>query len=367
MPILSQLFHNTTNSYKYLFFLSILDIIARRKFDTLSPISFQEIVVEMLANAWYPHTYFKLSFGRQDQITNKLDSLELEISEPILKFTDTDKKLLRKIIQSQDIYDIVKSIIRYVCFRLIRPFFASETKGLLDAKINQIIVRLAYDKFKSTKPIYYFDSQKLKDCKAIILHQDWIEYIAENYSIIRGWVSWEWLCYMQKCNPSVPAIANKLFSPQNRESLTNQTKFWKLVLENTETRCIYSNLILNTDNLSLDHYLPWSFVAHNQLWNLIPTIPSVNSSKSNNIPSVDKYFMKFVELQHVGLTISYEHLSEKQWDKYIESYLTDLKISDKNNLLDLDILHSAYKSTVLPLLSLAAGQGFMADWSYQNA
>lgn len=367
VSILSQIFHNTTNSYKYLFFLSILDIITRRKFDTLSPISFREIVVEMLANAWYPHNYFKLSFGRQDQVTNKLDSLDLEISEPILKFRDADKKLLRKTIQSQNIDDIVTFISRYVPFRLIRPFFTSETKGLVDAKINQILVSLAYDNFELTKPIYCFDSQKLKNCTAIVLHQDWVEYIADNYSIIRGWVSWKWLCYMQKCNPSVPAVANKLFPPQQRESLTNQTKFWKLVLEHTKARCIYSNLILNTDNLSLDHYLPWSFVAHDQLWNLIPTIPSVNSSKSNNIPSVDKYFMKFVGLQHVGLTISYEHLSERQWNKYIESYLTDLKISDQNNLLDLDILNSAYRNTVLPLLSLATTQGFMADWSYQTA
>lgn len=93
VSVLSQIFDNTTNSYKYLFFFSILDILKRRKFDTLSSISFKEIIVEMLANAWYPHNYFKLSFGTQDQITNKLDSLDLAISEPILQFRDPDKKL----------------------------------------------------------------------------------------------------------------------------------------------------------------------------------------------------------------------------------------------------------------------------------
>lgn len=364
---LSQIFNNTTNSYKYLFFLSLLDILKRRHFDSLSPISYEEIIVEMLANAWYPHNYFKLSFGTIDQVANKLDSLDLEISEPILKFTDTDKKLLRKIIQFQSLDDIITFISRYVPFRLIRPFFAQETKGLVDAKVNQAIINLANHQFELTKPIYRFDSEYLKDCKAIILHQDWVEYIAENYSIVRGWVSWEWLYYMQKCNQSVPAVANKLFPPQQRESLTSQTKFWKLVLKHTKVHCIYSNLVLTTDNLSLDHYLPWSFVAHDQLWNLIPTIPSVNYSKSNNIPSIDKYFAKFIEIQYIGLTISYEYLPERLWNKYIESYLTDLKISDKNNLLDLGIISSAYTNTVLPLVSLAATQGFMAGWSYQTA
>jgi hypothetical protein len=28
---------------------------------------------------------------------------------------------------------------------------------------------------------------------------------------VRGWAAWEWLTYMQKRNPSTPAIASKLF------------------------------------------------------------------------------------------------------------------------------------------------------------
>lgn len=367
VSVLSQIFNNTTNSYKYLFFLSLLDILKRRHFDTLSPISFKEIIIEMLANAWYPHNYFKLSFGTIDHIANKLDTLSLEITEPILNFRDGDKKLLRKTIQLQNLDDINTFISRYVPFRLIRPFFTQETKGLVDVKVNPAIVNLAKHQFEVKKPIYCFDSEHMRDCKAIILHQDWVEYIAENYSIIRGWVSWEWLGYMQRCNPSVPSVVNKIFPPQQRDSLNSQTKFWKLVLKNTNVKCIYSNVILTTENISLDHYLPWSFVAHDQLWNLIPTLPSVNSSKSNNIPSVNKYFDKLVELQYIGLTVSYNHFPEQLWNKHIESYLTDLRISDKNNLLNLDSIRSAYTNTVLPLVSLAATQGFMANWSYQNA
>lgn len=48
---LAQLLGNTTNSYKYLFLLSLLDILKRRQFDVLSPISFEELTIEMLANA----------------------------------------------------------------------------------------------------------------------------------------------------------------------------------------------------------------------------------------------------------------------------------------------------------------------------
>ena len=365
VSVLSQIFSNTTNSYKYLFFLSILDILRRRNFDTLSPISFQEIIIEMLANAWYPHNYFKLSFGTQDQITNKLDSLDLTIGEPILQFRDTDKKLLRKTIQEQNLDDIVTFVGRYVPYRLIRPFFSQETRGLKDYDVNPKIIDLAKSKFDVQKPLYCFNTENLRDCNAIILHQDWIEYIAENYSIVRGWVSWEWLNYMQSKNINIPNIVSKLFIPQQRDSLSKQTKYWKLILNHQKIKCIYSQIELDTDNISLDHYLPWSFVAHDQLWNLIPTTPSVNSSKSNNIPA-EKYFTNFVKLQHQGLTIYAQNNSERKWLNYAEDYIAELKVSQADDLLNFEILNNAYQATIKPLISLATIQGFKQNWIYQN-
>jgi len=363
VSLLSQIFDNTTTSYKYLYFLSLLDIIRRRQFDTLSPISFQEIVVEMLANAWYPHNYFKLSFGTQDQIANKLESLALEITEPILKYRDTDKKLLRKAIQAQAVDDIVTFISRYVPFRLIRPFFDRETKGLVDAKVNQVIVNLSRHQFDVIKPLYHFDFEYVKDCKGIILHQDWVEYFAENYLVVRGWALWEWLNYMQLRNPTVPNVVNKIFMPQQRDSLVQQTKYWKIILEHQDIECIYSQVKLDKEKLSLDHYLPWSFVAHDQLWNLIPTSPSVNSAKSNNIPS-QHYFDDFVKLQHLGLNVSYQYLSKNQWLKYTEFYVAELRVSQADELLRLEVLKKAYESTIIPLISLATIQGFTPNWIY---
>jgi hypothetical protein len=57
----------------------------------------------MLANAWFPHTYFKLSFGRQDKIAQQLDALTLVIEDPIIQFKGPDKTLLRPAIASQDL------------------------------------------------------------------------------------------------------------------------------------------------------------------------------------------------------------------------------------------------------------------------
>ncbi|AFY52661.1 hypothetical protein Riv7116_0048 [Rivularia sp. PCC 7116] len=360
---LSRLFESTTNSYKYLYFLSLLDIIRRNNFDIVSPISFKDIIVEMLANAWYPHNYFKLSFGTQDHISNKLDSLKLEITEPILKFRDTDKKLLRTAISNQNINDIVAFISNYVPYRLIRPFFAEDTRGFKDYDVNSAIINLSKNKFDNKKPLYCFNAQKQKDCNAIILYPDWIDYFKKNYVLVRGWASWEWLKYMQQRNPNIPNVVNKLFMPQQRDSLSKQTKYWKTVLTYREINCIYSEVQLNKNEISLDHYLPWSFVAHDQLWNLIPTTPSVNSSKSNNLPS-QIYFADFINLQHLGLTVSYNHIPQNKWLKDIEPFICDLKINQADNLLNLEILTNAYEITLQPLITLASNQGFSANWVY---
>lgn len=360
---LSRLFADTTNSYKYLFFISILDILRRRQFNVLSSISFHEIIVEMLANAWYPHTYFKLSFGTQDKLTQKLDSLNLEISEPILKFTDADKLLLRKTIASQNLKDVVSELRRYVPFRLIIPFIEVELEDFrkgIRGKSNEadlVVPRLTAQYFDSRKPLYRFNSTEYRECDSLSIHSAWAEYLERNYKIIYSWVSWEWLGYMQKRNPSTPAIVNKLFAPSKRDSLSKQTQYWKLVLQNEPLRCIYTDELLNISRFSLDHYLPWSFVAHDQLWNLIPTFPEINSSKSNDL-APNSLFEKFVDFQHLGLQISRQHMTEDAWEKRIEPFRIDLGISDIHNLLDLNNLRSAYARVVPPLMSLATSQGF---------
>jgi hypothetical protein len=226
---LSRLFADKTNSYKFVFFISILDILKRRNFDVSEPISFSELVVEMLANAWYPHIYFKLSFGAQDQIVQNLDSLNLEIGEPILKFTDTDKKLLRATISSQPLDRIIRSLSRYVPFRLIVPFLEEELKTVanrekgtnLDVAIPAITARC----FSEHKPLYRFNSDRYSECKAIIFHPDWAVYLERHYSIIKGWAAWEWLEYMQRRNPSTPGLIYKLFAPSKRSSLSKQTAY----------------------------------------------------------------------------------------------------------------------------------------------
>ena len=354
----SRLLDDTTNSYKFVFLLSFLDLLSSQFFKSSSPILLKDLAVEMLVNAWYPHSVFRLSFGLQDMITKNLDSLDLHLEQSFLKITESNKSVLRNAVRGKDISD---ELVRYVPFRLIRPFF-KELRGLKDQQVNHQIKLLAELLFESRKPLYKFD----QNSTSITIHPEWALYIQNNYRIIRGWVAWGWLQYMQKNNPNTPALANKLFPPRERESLQNQTLYWETVIkEYSNLSCIYSGQRLTLDDISLDHYLPWSFVAHNQLWNLVPIPKRVNSSKSDRIPS-NIYFEKFIEIQHLGLMVFHNYNAGKKWNIYTESFIVDLGFSDKSELLNLERLKAQYKLKIKPLIALAASQGFENDWIYRQ-
>ena len=201
-------------------------------------------------------------------------------------------------------------LIFYVPYRLIRPFFAAETRGLLDHKVNPAVAVLAEKYFQ-------------------------------------------------------PGIVEKLEPPMARASLARQTLWWKAALPRLAepARCIFSGKPLDASALSLDHFLPWSLVAHDRLWNLIPVSCSVNSTKSDRLPA-PRYLEGLVRTQHAALSVLRKAWSESRWNAAVEPWLVDMSLS-KDALLDRTKLGAAYEATMTPLMLIGGRQGFMKGWEYR--
>ncbi|MCC5899546.1 MAG: hypothetical protein JJU32_16725 [Phormidium sp. BM_Day4_Bin.17] len=205
---LSKLFKHRTTSYKYLLFLAILHKLKSSGFASSYSVEFRELVVEMLVIAWYPANVHYLSFGTQDKIVRTLEDLNLEAGES----SSNDMNQIRQEITHQDINEIVKYLKRYVPFRLILPFFKEELQGVdINHAVDTEIPKLAVAKFNEIKPLYCFDRPSKSKFERLIFHPEWVKYIEVNYGILLNWVSWEWLQYMQDCNPSVEVTHRKLF------------------------------------------------------------------------------------------------------------------------------------------------------------
>ena len=127
-----------------------------------------------------------------------------------------------------------------------------------------------------------------------------MDYLYTNYQIVSGWVELSMIRYLQRRNPSVPGIADKLHAPEMRK-LKKARDFWAAVVDFTPVRNIYvPGAVMDTHDLSLDHFVPWSYVAHDELWNLVPTTRAVNSSKSNGLPNWDLYFPALCDVEYTA-------------------------------------------------------------------
>lgn len=354
IPSLLRVFSNTSTAYKYLFFLALMDILEKSHFE-LIVIDLQKLLLQMLVRAWYPHTYFKLSFGISDRIARQLDNLGLDI--PIgSRVGAASLDRVAEQISEQSYSD--NTLLAMVPFRLLTPFFSRELRGIKDTMKNLHIMRLAAERFETVRPLYRFTD----DGKSIIMHHDWMLYFSDNAQLVRTFICWNWLTYMQRRNPSVPNLQVKLFPPVAREALTKQKEYYSWIVRHETVRCVYSGTVLSPDDISLDHFLPWSFVAHDQLWNLLPVSRSINSSKSDNLPSLEHYLAPFAALQYRSLLLYHHNPGKIPWRRIVEPYVTDLRLRPED-VLDREKLTKGLCSVIEPLHALAAAQGFPTGWA----
>ena len=364
IPALSGLFKSTTNSYKYLFFLSILNELKQRQWKPDQPkiIPLNDLAVEMALLSWYPLKFFNLSFGSQDKVAKVVNRLNFPTSNKAIT-GDQGVTQLRESLQQQGKEIGLYALLKYVPYRLQSVFFSNQLRGIVDHKKDDMIADLAQTYFTDTVPLYRYVQSEKQSC--IELHSEWYDYLFTegNISIVESWALMEWVKFLQARNPNTPAIIHKVVPPAKRSSLKSQTDFWKTVItKDSSFKCIYTGEKLSDQPFSLDHFLPWTYVCHDQPWNLCPVNPSANSSKGNRLPA-DEYIERFIKQQHKALIVGSKIIPTKRWNKCVESYSVDLRL-DPELLLDESSLFEAYTGVLKPMLALAQQTGFERNWTF---
>lgn len=100
-------------------------------------------------------------------------------------------------------------------------------------------------------------------------------------------INFKWAQLLEKFNHS-PRIASKVKGiSDNTIKRSSLTKYKNILLKSNNYQAIdfYTGKVLQENDISVDHVIPWSFMYSDDIWNLVLTSKSNNSSKSNIIPS----------------------------------------------------------------------------------
>lgn len=347
--------YNTQSaSYKPLWLMGILEEIKMGNRE----ISFKTIGCHMVSKVWYPILHCKLSFGYQDSLPRIVKSL----NEKLKIKPDEKVSVIFKCLMDMDEKDLLKEIkvlFEMVPYRLLSPFYK-----ITDKNFNKEMK----EQTAQDKTAFY---QYIEDGKSILIGEDWFHYMTANQVIIKAWIEHSFIYYLQKKNPNVPAIPLKL-NPPDKRNLGDATKLWnyygafKPLIDIYMNKTIDDETAQNYGSLSIDHFLPWSFVLHNEIWNLLPSFKNINSSKNNDLPNLELYLKDFCNLQYDLFEFmrgnSHEGKQKKWINKLLEDYLHIMPADWEGEKALKEVSADRFKDclcqTVTPLYQIAYNQGY---------
>ena len=337
VPRLSCIYNSTVATYKFYWFTSIINLVLKHA--DRSVFSFYEIIAGMISEAWYPIHYFRLSFGKSDSLEAKIIELQriLDIS------IDAKKEAVASTIMDNISRPQVRRCLEIFTYNVPYRFLSPWIPGC-DAQVEN----LSREKFNNCP---------YSICgKEIFIDDFWREFLTLNAAILKDFTFWNLAAFLQKRNPNVPDIPSKLVRPIQRSSLVRQHRFWDRYISNSDNvRCIYTDAVLEPGEYDLDHFIPWSFVVHDLNWNLIPANPSINSSKSNNLPSLDRFLRPLAKIQQAALKLNIQ-LAPR--DPVLEDYLVFRHSIDFLAGASEEQFYNLMKNEFEPMAQTAHNMGF---------
>lgn len=322
-------------------------------------ITFRRIVSRMLSLAWYPVTEYHLHLGYSDKIEETIMVVKKYAS---IKNTDSPEAIANIIEQMEqtELNPMLGNLAKMVPYRLIHTFYKNEVKSLkLDGNpLHRKIEELSQGDDSGFYRIYTKE-------KKIFINPQWMQYIYENQAILSDWIKYQLIDYIQKRNPNVPGIPFKLEPPVRRD-LSKARRFWNIAAGEFAILDIYKKEAFTIENQaahgvrSIDHFIPWSFVMHDELWNLVPVFKHVNSSKSNSLPDLEKYLTEFCALQYRAFDTV--RRSGQLKEALIDYTHANVPLHQGENGIYLPVNREQFcngiAATITPLYQIALNQGY---------
>ena len=282
-------------------------------------------------------TSYKFGFLKSilDNLYNVDSGLRLTFDQLFTKFAEVYWNLILKynLRQSPKTSDNKMTYIERILYSV-----ASEYKianGVPFEKLpNNLIIKIAHNvKMKckinvvgalyvDTKRLFYSFSRK----------EEWIkinplmyEFVCKHKVVLEKLNYYEWAKFLEKVNDDsvIVHLLDKLDESGKRHNLSIYRQI--LYDEFESNSCFYCGKAITEKRVEVDHFIPWSFVKDDNIWNLVLACSNCNRSKSDKL-SDEYYLNKLVKRNDIVL---------------LESNYNDIK-NYKN-----DTLHRIYSYAIL--------------------
>jgi hypothetical protein len=143
-------------------------------------------------------------------------------------------------------------------------------------------------------------------------------FFRENYILLYKAIILEWSRFLEKINRGLPMLISKIESDEIfRKSLEGPYK----ILRKHFHVCFYCEEKLSSirKEIHVDHFIPWSFVFEDEIWNLVLACERCNNNKRDSLYPIEKIIernSKYLEIE--GMSKSLAKLDPKMdWQREI--------------------------------------------------
>ena len=283
--------------YKFYWLEALVVLISEGVTET----TFDTVIDEMIASAWYSVREFHIHLSGllAGEVRDGLERAILRLAEISNLTSNASKTEIKNAIHNHnpELKPFKEQLTNMVPYRALAGFFNRSDEAVnWSSKVHLVEYIERINSSVTTLPYTLGKSSKLK--KEIRFSPAWIRMIQDNTVSIMGWIQYEKVKWLQMNNPEVPGLVYKLAPlDEKMRKLGNVRKLWEGILELHPVHDVFTQQPLEKKQYDVDHFVPWSFVMNDELWNLMPMSSSLNSSKSNRLPRWDPFFVRFAENQ----------------------------------------------------------------------
>lgn len=174
--------------------------------------------------------------------------------------------------------------------------------------------------YGDTKGLFYsFDKRR----EWLQISPQMYEFICKHKVTIEKLNYYEWARFLESVNEE--SVVNHLLSKIDESAKRNNLSYYRDILfQEFENKCFYCGKKVTKEHVDVDHFIPWSFIKDDNIWNFVLACPECNRRKSDKL--ADKKYLDNLIIRNSNIQIdTYKGMENYRRDRLIKIYSWALK------------------------------------------